>query len=101
MSNFKYFYDETSDLLLGGQGLIGGTLKRFIARSVVGMTTDNAKSVKSLLLKYTHLFAASDADLGQTKVTEHNTKTGTANPVKQLPPPTVHMQDESDRHVDD
>ena len=51
------------------------------------MTTDNAKSVKSLLLTYTHLFADSDADLGQTKVTVHSIKTGTANPVKQPPPP--------------
>ena len=48
------------------------------SRSVVELTADNAKSVKSLLLKYTQLFAALDADLGQTKVITHNIDTGTA-----------------------
>ena len=48
------------------------------------------------------MFAVSDADLGQTKVTEHNINTGTAKPIKQHPRRTpIHMQEETDRHVDD
>ena len=72
------------------------------SRSVVELTADNAKSVKSLLLKYTQLFAALDADLGQTKVITHNIDTGTAYLDKQPPRLTpVQMQEETDRHVDD
>ena len=53
-------------------------------------------------MKYTHLFAASDADLGQIKVIEHNIDTGTAKPVKQPPRRTpVFMQEETGRYVDD
>ena len=40
--------------------------------SVKELTTENAKAVKDLLVKYSHLFAANDADLGQTKMTEHS-----------------------------
>lgn len=77
-------------------------LKDLYKRSVAGLTADNAKAVKDLLLRYSHLFAANDADLGRTKVIEHTIDTGTATPIKQharrIP---NHMQAEADQHVND
>lgn len=71
-------------------------------RPAAGLTADNAKAVKDLLLRYSHLFAANDADLGRTKVIEYTIDTGTATPIKQharrMP---NHMQAEGDQHVDD
>ena len=42
-------------------------LQDLYQRSVKELTTENAKAVKELLIKYSHLFAVNDADLGQTK----------------------------------
>ena len=98
LSDIKDVYDETV-YSRKDRAKLADHPKDLYARSVVGLTADNAKSVKSL--KYTHMYAASDADLGQTKIIEHSIDTGTAKPVKQLPRHTpVHMQEETDRQVD-
>lgn len=77
-------------------------IKNLYERTVEGMDSKNAKMVYKLLLQYSNLFAATDADLGQTRVIEHKIDTGSAPPIKQharrLP---VHMQAEVDEHVDD
>ena len=77
-------------------------LQDLYQRSVKELTTENAKVVKELLIKYSHLFAANDADLGQTKMTGHIIDNGTTSQIKQhrrqLP---IHMEEEADRHVDD
>ena len=46
-------------------------LQDLYQRSTKGLDQENAKVVKQLLMKYSNLFAATDADLGRTKVTEH------------------------------
>ena len=74
LSNIEDVYDETTYFQKDRAKLLDH-LKDLYARSVVRLAADNAKSVKSLLLKYTHLFAASDADLGHTKVIEHSIDT--------------------------
>ena len=77
-------------------------IKDLYERTVKGMDSKNAKMIRKLLLQYSNLFAATDADLGQTSVIEHRIETGSASPIKQharrLP---VHMQAEVDKHVDD
>ena len=77
-------------------------LQDLYQRSVKELTIENAKVLKELLIKYSHLFAANDADLGQTKMTGHIIDNGTTSQIKQhrrqLP---IHMEEEADRHVDD
>ena len=75
-------------------------LQDLYRRSTKGLDQENAKVVKQLLMKYSNLFAATDADLGRTKVTEHTINTGLATPIKQNPRRLpVHMHEEVDCHV--
>ena len=44
-------------------------------RLVKELTTKNAKEVKEMFIKYLHLFAANNVDLGQTKMIGHTINT--------------------------
>lgn len=65
-------------------------------RLVKKTTTEDAKAVRSFLIRCSHLFASTDADLQQTKITEHTTTAIKQHP-RRIP---VHMQEEADRHGD-
>ena len=74
-------------------------LQDLYQRSVKELTTENAKVVKELLIKYSHLFAANDADLGQTKMTGHIIDMQWYDIPNKTAPKTA--EEEADRHVDD
>lgn len=66
------------------------------------MGAKDGNLIYKFLMRYSKLFAVSDAELGKTNVTEHKIDTGSAQPIKQRPRQLpFHMQTEVDKHVDD
>ncbi len=83
------------------QNLLPEHMHDLYHQASAGMDQTQKKQVRSLLMKYAHLFSTDDSDIGRTGIIKHQIPTGDARPIKQpvrrLP---VHMQAEVDAELD-
>ncbi|XP_033739317.1 uncharacterized protein LOC117326704 [Pecten maximus] len=94
--------ETTSSSSCAPSGELREDLHQLLQRSKEHLTPEQSNKVKSLLLAYKNLFAATDSDLGRTTVVKHKIETSDARPIKQpLRRVPAHLSPEVDRQVND
>ncbi len=60
-------------------------LRELFERSASGLTADQRQHLRSLLLRYSHVFSVGPHDLGKTDLAKHSIDTQGATPIRQPP----------------